>query len=440
MAADFQAVSADFQAVRGMADVLPAQSVYWDFLKSKICQLMQCYAYAEIQFPILENTALFKRAVGETTDIVEKEMYTFADRNGDSLSLRPEGTAGCVRAGNQHGLFYNQIQKLWYQGYMFRHERPQKGRLRQFYQLGVEAFGLLGPDIDAEQILMAKKLWELLGIDQAIQLEINSLGTKETRAAYREILAAYFRRYFNDLDEDSKRRLETNPLRILDSKNPVLAEMIQQAPKLVDHLDEASKQHFAALLAILDQAGLAYQINPHLVRGLDYYGKTVYEWKTTLLGAQGTVCAGGRYDSLVEILGGKSTPAVGFAMGFERVIALLETLNPQLAKPIDIFLIATGDQARAAAILLAERIHRLSNCSVMTNCSDVSLKNQFKRADKLNATCAFVLGEKELETGTVSVKYLRERDQAQQVIPLTVLEQWLANFNERSNDGRTRSI
>ncbi|MCK5667329.1 MAG: histidine--tRNA ligase, partial [Thiotrichaceae bacterium] len=302
------------QSIRGMNDILAEETPFWQLIEEKLRHLMSIYHYDEIRFPIVEKTALFKRSIGEVTDIVEKEMYTFEDRNGDSLTLRPEGTAACVRAGIQNGILVNQQQRLWYMGPMFRHERPQKGRYRQFHQFGVEVFGLNGPDIDAELIYMTARFWKMLGLENSVKLQINSLGTSESRAAYRLILTEYLQANKQLLDEDSLRRLETNPLRILDSKNPEMQSMIEQAPRLMDHLDAESLQHFTQLCAYLDAAGIAYDINTRLVRGLDYYSKTVFEWVTDKLGAQGTICAGGRYDSLVKQLGGRETPAVGFAM------------------------------------------------------------------------------------------------------------------------------
>ena len=314
------------QSIRGMNDLLPEQSPTWRYVETAVSGLLGRYGYREIRFPILEQTELFARAVGEVTDIVEKEMYSFEDRNGDHLSLRPEGTAGCVRACNQNGL-HNQTQRLWYAGPMFRHERPQKGRLRQFHQIGVEAFGLEGPDIDAELLLMTARLWQELKIDRALTLQINSLGTSESRTAYRQALVDFLTQRQDDLDEDSQRRLKSNPLRILDSKNPQTQSVLGQAPVLADFLDSESTQHFQQLCDVLDSAGISYKINPRLVRGLDYYSKTVFEWVTDNLGAQGTVCAGGRYDGLVELLGGKPCAGVGFAIGIERLIMLLDELG-----------------------------------------------------------------------------------------------------------------
>lgn len=350
-----------------MNDLLPSDSPRWQFFEGKVRQLMQRYGFAEIRMPIVEQTALFARSIGEVTDIVEKEMYTFEDRNGDSLTLRPEGTASCVRAAMEHGLLYNQTQRLWYQGPMFRHERPQKGRYRQFHQVGVEAYGFDGPDIDAEVILLSARLWRELGLMEHVTLEINSLGSSEARAAYRDKLVAYFEQHRDVLDEDSLRRLTSNPLRILDSKNPAMAEMLDAAPRLMDNLDDASRVHFEQLKALLDAAGIPFVVNPRLVRGLDYYSRTVFEWTTTALGSQGTVCAGGRYDGLVEQLGGKPTPAVGFAMGIERLILLLETLDlvpDEALGGSDVYLLAMDDSATAAAMTLAEQLRsELPGCA-----------------------------------------------------------------------------
>lgn len=400
------------QAVRGMNDILPDATPQWQQLETAIRALMTRYAYQEIRFPIVENTELFKRSVGEVTDIVEKEMYTFADRNGDSLSLRPEGTAVCVRTGIEHGLFYNQLQRLWYMGPMFRHERPQKGRYRQFQQLGVEAFGMSDPSIDAELICLSARLWQELGITD-LELQLNSLGSNEARAHYKQELIRYFSAYQTRLDEDSQRRLQTNPLRILDSKNPAMAELNANAPKLLDYLDEISKQHFATLCSLLDSANIRYAINPRLVRGLDYYNGTVFEWVSNNLGAQGTVCAGGRYDSLVGQLGGKATPAIGFAMGLERILSLLTPINSVVT---DVYLIALGTKAQAALLLLAEKLRQaLPTLKVLLDCSGASMKSQLKRANQSGARLALILGETELEQQQIVVKYLRE-ERAQEVI------------------------
>lgn len=405
-------MSKKIQAIRGMNDLLPEQSPYWQYFEAQVQALMRRYGYAEIRMPIVEQTALFARSIGEVTDIVEKEMYTFEDRNGDSLSLRPEGTASCVRAAMQHGLLHNQTQRLWYQGPMFRHERPQKGRYRQFHQVGVETYGLAGPDIDAELILLSARLWKQLGLLEHVTLELNSLGSSEARAAYRALLVEYFEQHSALLDEDSRRRLTSNPLRILDSKNPDMAAMLDAAPALMDHLDDESREHFAALTTTLDAAGIDYVINPRLVRGLDYYSRTVFEWTTNALGSQGTVCAGGRYDGLVEQLGGKPTPAVGFAMGIERLILLLETLDlvPQDAAPrLDLYLLGSNEAATREALLLGETLREaLPSLQLMVHCGGGSLKSQIKRADKSGASLALLLGEDELAAGSVTVKFLRD--------------------------------
>ncbi|ABE60201.1 MULTISPECIES: histidine--tRNA ligase [Chromohalobacter] len=405
-------MSNKIQAIRGMNDLLPEQSPVWQYFERQIQHLMQRYGYNEIRTPILEQTALFKRSIGEVTDIVEKEMYTFEDRNGDSLTLRPEGTASCVRAALENGLLYNQTQRLWYQGPMFRHERPQKGRYRQFHQVGVEAYGMLGPDIDFEMILLSARLWDALGLMPHVRLELNSLGSSEARAAYRDALVAYFEAHAEVLDEDSRRRLTSNPLRILDSKNPDMAEMLEAAPRLMDHLDDESRAHFEQLTAMLDAAGIDYVINPRLVRGLDYYSRTVFEWTTQALGSQGTVCAGGRYDGLVEQLGGKPTPGVGFAMGVERLILLLETLDlvPEAARSRpDVYLTAMGDTASREAMLLGEHLRdALPEMHLQVHCGGGSFKSQIKKADKSGARIALMLGDDEIASGSVGIKFLRE--------------------------------
>ncbi|WP_269476065.1 histidine--tRNA ligase [Billgrantia diversa] len=400
------------QAIRGMNDLLPGQSALWQYFEGTVQALMQRYGYAEIRTPIVEQTALFARSIGEVTDIVEKEMYTFDDRNGDSLTLRPEGTASCVRAAMEHGLLHNQTQRLWYQGPMFRHERPQKGRYRQFHQVGLEAFGLEGPDIDAEVILLSARLWQELGLYDHVTLELNSLGSNEARAAYRDKLVAYFEQHREQLDEDSLRRLGSNPLRILDSKNPDMASMLADAPRLMDHLDDESRAHFEQLTGLLEAAGIDYVINPRLVRGLDYYCRTVFEWTTTALGSQGTVCAGGRYDGLVEQLGGKPTPAVGFAMGIERLVLLLETLElvPEAALgELDLYVLPMDDGATARAMLLAERVRsELPQLHVQLHCGGGSFKSRIKKADRSGARLALLLGEDELAQGRATLKFLRE--------------------------------
>lgn len=391
--------------------MLPGDSACWQYLESSIFKLLSQYGYREIRFPLLESTDLFKRTIGEVTDIVEKEMYSFDDRNGDSLSLRPEGTAGCVRACEEHGLIFNQVQRLWYQGPMFRHERPQKGRLRQFQQIGVEVFGLDGPDIDAELILMISQLWQILGLADAVTLQLNSLGTAQSRDAYREALVSYLEEKKDQLDEDSQRRLHTNPMRILDSKNPEIQLLLNKAPDLHDFLDDASLQHFEKLCLILDTLGVSYVINKRLVRGLDYYGKTVFEWVTSLLGSQGTICAGGRYDGLVEQLGGKSTPAIGLAMGVERLALLLDaaaTLPDSIARQVDAYLIPVGDVG-IKVLELGQMIRRSCPALRLQNhCGGGSLKNQMKKADKSGAIVALIVGEDEVAEGNLTVKFLRE--------------------------------
>nr|WP_295713189.1 histidine--tRNA ligase [uncultured Halomonas sp.] len=412
------------QAIRGMNDLLPSDSPRWQFFEAKIRQLMLRYGFNEIRTPIVEQTALFARSIGEVTDIVEKEMYTFDDRNNESLTLRPEGTASCVRAAMEHGLLYNQTQRLWYQGPMFRYERPQKGRYRQFHQIGVEAFGFDGPDIDAEVILLSARLWKELGLMEHVTLELNSLGSAEARADYRDTLVAYFEQHVDALDEDSKRRLTSNPLRILDSKNPAMAEMLDAAPQLMDHLDDESRAHFEQLTKMLEAAGIDYVINPRLVRGLDYYCRTVFEWTTTALGSQGTVCAGGRYDGLVEQLGGKPTPAVGFAMGIERLILLLDTLTliPQDALGgCDVYVLPMDDNATTAAMTLAENLRsELPELQLQLHCGGGSFKSRIKKADKSDASMAILLGEDEIAQQSATLKFLRD-DREQQRVPLATL-------------------
>jgi histidyl-tRNA synthetase len=403
-------------AIRGFNDILPAETPYWRLLEKTVSGVLDAYGYQQIRLPILESTDLFKRSIGAVTDIVEKEMYTFEDRNGDSLSLRPEGTAGCVRAGEEHGLFYNQVQRLWYAGPMFRHERPQKGRYRQFHQIGVEAFGMQGPDIDAELILMTARLWRLLGLDAQVSLQVNSLGTSAARAAYRAALVSFLRQRHDQLDEDSKRRLESNPLRVLDSKDPATQAALVGAPSLSAYLDDESRAHFDRLCALLDAAGVPFQRNERLVRGLDYYNRTVFEWVTDALGAQGTVCAGGRYDGLVEQLGGRPTPAVGFAMGVERLVLLLAQQERKEEPLADVYVVAVGDAAGDRALVLAERVRdTLPALRLQVNCGGGSIKSQMKRADRSGAQVALLIGEDELARGVVAVKALRE-DLPQQVL------------------------
>ena len=403
-------VAKKIQAIRGMNDTLPEQTPVWQKLESLFRQVVSSYGYSEIRMPIVENTNLFKRSIGEVTDIVEKEMYTFADRNGDSLTLRPEGTASCVRAGNEHGLLYNQERRLWYTGPMFRHERPQKGRYRQFHQFGVETFGIASADVDAEVILLSARLWKALGIEQHVELQLNSLGSNEARGLYKEALVEFLEKHVDKLDEDSKRRMTTNPLRVLDSKNPEVQALLVDAPKLSEHLDDESVAHFEQLQRYLDAAGVKYVINERLVRGLDYYNRTVFEWVTSSLGAQGTICAGGRYDGLVEQLGGKPTPAVGFAMGLERIILMLETLelNDDVKNDVDIYSVLVGDGTDIAGFKIAELIRsELPALKMMHHCGGCNIKKQMKRADKSGARVALIIGENELESGCVTIKDLQ---------------------------------
>jgi histidyl-tRNA synthetase len=402
-----------------MNDLLPADSPLWQYVESVVTDILTRYAYQEIRFPIVESTELFKRSIGEVTDIVEKEMYTFEDRNGDSLTLRPEGTACCVRACEENGLLYNQTQRLWYMGPMFRHERPQKGRYRQFHQIGVETFGIQGPDIDAEVLVLSARILRELGVAEHVRLQINSLGSTDARAAYKQALVEYLSQVKDQLDEDSKRRLDTNPLRILDSKDANTQTLLNAAPVLLDYLDDASREHFEGLKSLLDAAGVAYEVNPRLVRGLDYYGKTAFEWVTDKLGSQSTVCAGGRYDGLVEQLGGKSTPAVGFGIGLERLVLLLQAADavPEgLDQQADVYLVAVGN-VQTIAMQLAERIREeLPYVRVLLNCGGGNFKSQLKRADKSGAEIALILGEDEALAGTVSIKFLRDEVE-QQTLP-----------------------
>ncbi len=398
------------QGIRGMHDVLPEDSWKWQYIERVITSLLNSYGYQEIRLPIVERTELFKRSIGEVTDIVEKEMYTFEDRNSDSLTLRPEGTAGCLRACLEHGLLHNQIQRLWYIGPMFRHERPQKGRYRQFHQVGVETYGMSGPDIDAELILLSRRLWRLLGIEDSLQLQINSLGTPEERLVYREHLVAYFEQHYECLDEDSKRRLLTNPLRILDSKNPDLADLIAKAPELSSFLEASSQEHFKGVIDILEMNGVPFTLNTRLVRGLDYYSKTVFEWVTTKLGAQGTVCAGGRYDGLLVQLGSQAGSAVGFALGMERLIDLVEECGalPERSQK-SFYFIAVGSEAEQKVHSIAETLRdEIPSLHLLVNCGGGSFKSQFKKADKSGASHALVLGDDEIVNETVSIKPLRK--------------------------------
>lgn len=398
------------QAIRGMNDILPHETPLWRHLESVFEQCLLEYGYHEIRFPMIESTSLFSRTIGDITDIVEKEMYTFNDRNGESITLRPEGTAGCVRACIEHGLLHNQQQKLWYMGPVFRYEKPQKGRYRQFTQWGVEAFGFPGVSIELEQLAICRRLWERLGLSEHLQLQVNTLGTLAERQAYRHRLTEYFKSHWDSLDEDSQRRLDKNPLRILDSKNPHLEAVIKHAPKLIDEVGEDSRQQFESLCKGLDALGIPYDVNPLLVRGLDYYGGLVFEWVTEHLGSQATVCAGGRFDKLVEQFGGQPTPAIGFALGAERLILLFETLNQHniAVRPPLAFLMGMGDEALARAIVLAEQIRTACNGeAVVVNTAGGGFKSQFKKADKSGARFALILGEEELAQQQVSVKDLR---------------------------------
>ncbi|PQK92623.1 histidine--tRNA ligase [Pantoea ananatis] len=404
----------NIQAIRGMNDFLPADTAIWQRVEDVLKSVLASYGYSEIRLPIVEQTPLFKRAIGEVTDVVEKEMYTFDDRNGESLTLRPEGTAGCVRAGIEHGLLYNQEQRLWYMGPMFRYERPQKGRYRQFHQIGVEVFGLQGPDIDAELIMLNARWWKALGIADHVRLELNSIGSPEARANYRDALVAFLEQHKEALDEDCKRRMYSNPMRVLDSKNPDIQTLLNDAPQLGDYLDVESREHFEGLRALLDDAGIAYTVNQRLVRGLDYYNRTVIEWVTDSLGSQGTVCGGGRYDGLVEQLGGRATPGVGFAMGMERLVLLVQAVNPEFepARNVDVYVIASGQGVQSAAMQLAEKLRdHLPEMKLMTNFGGGNFKKQFARADKWGARVALVLGEDEQKAGQVVIKDLRNGEQ-----------------------------
>ncbi len=399
-----------------MNDILPDTAASWQFLEKEVENVIEAYGYRQVRLPLLEHTEVFRRSIGEVTDIVEKEMYTFDD-DGDSLTLRPEATASMVRAGITHGLFHNQKQKLWTVGPMFRRERPQAGRYRQFHQFDVEAMGYEGPDVDAELIIMSARLWERLGIDQ-IRLEINSLGVPESRVGYREALIEYFNGVKSQLDEDSIRRLDKNPLRILDSKNPEMQDIVAGAPVMVDYLDEASAEHFAGLRVLLDAAGVEYEVNPRLVRGLDYYSRTVFEWVTDALGSQNAVCAGGRYDGLIEKLGGRSTPAIGWAMGVERFVSLFEACGGQVpAVTPDVYLVAVGEGTRERAFALAEELRDgIEGIRVETNLGGGSFKSQMKRADKSAANYALILGEQELSEGRIGLKPLRSNDEQESIV------------------------
>ncbi len=400
-----------YQSVRGMNDLLPDESGKWQFVESTLADVLSRYGYSEIRFPVLEKTGLFERSIGAVTDIVEKEMYSFEDRSGDWLTLRPEGTAGCVRACIQNGLL-DRPQRLWYSGPMFRHERPQKGRLRQFHQFGVEIFGLDGPDIDAELIALTSRVWKELGIGDALELELNTLGAPASRAAHRAALIEFLRVHKSQLDEDTLRRMETNPLRVLDSKNPDVQDLLKEAPSPMDFLDPESKEHLDGLQRLLDALDVEYRVNMNLVRGLDYYGRTVFEWITNRLGAQGTVCGGGRYDGLVGQLGGRDTAALGLGIGVERLVLLVEEVNSNfldsLPQPVDIYIVYE-EQVASSAMQLSEQLRdQLPHMATMCHCGGGSFKSQFRRADRSGASVALVLGGEELARGEVVLKYLRE--------------------------------
>ncbi len=423
---------AKIQAIRGMNDVLPAQAPAWQYLEKTMRELLSAYAYQEIRFPVLEQTQLFKRSIGEVTDIVEKEMYTFEDRNGDSLSMRPEGTACCVRAAEQHGLLYNQTQKLWYMGPMYRHERPQKGRYRQFHQMGVEAFGMAGVDIEAELLMLSKELWEKLGIADVITLEINNLGTSEDRVRYGEALRGFLTEHREALDEDSRRRLDKNVLRILDSKVPSTQDILKGAPKLADYISPESAAGFSDLLAILDASGIAYVLNPSLVRGLDYYNGMVFEWTTDKLGAQSAVCSGGRYDGLSKQLGGTDTPGVGFALGMERMILLLEELGrlpADINRQVDVYIAVIGEGVRQQALLLAAELRQgLPGLRILTHCGGGKYNSQLKKAFASGARCALVLEGSEAQS-ELKFRVLNDEGATTTLALDAVQEQLLAFFD-----------
>ena len=420
----------NIQAIRGMNDCSPTESPLWQWIEGQIRQILSSYGYSEVRMPIVESTPLFARAIGEVTDVVSKEMYTFWD-NDEQLTLRPEGTAGCVRAAIEHGWIYNNEQRLWYMGPMFRHERPQKGRYRQFHQAGVEVFGIATPEIDAELIILTARLWKALGIDQHVSLQLNSIGSLEARANYRSALVAFLENHQDLMSEEEKERLVKNPLRILDTKNQALQDVLDGAPKLLDYLDGESREHFAQLCGLLDAVGIQYEINPKLVRGLDYYNKTVFEWVTSTLGAQGTVCGGGRYDGLVEQLGGHATSGVGFAMGLERLVLLVQEVNKSIPvkSAVDIYVVYQGEGTTLAAFQLAEKLRsELPHLSTMLHCSGGNFKKQFKRADKSGATLALVLGESEVQNNQVVVKHLLGAAEQQTIDVDNLIEHVKAQF------------
>ena len=420
----------NIQAIRGMNDCSPTESPLWQWIEGQVRQILSSYGYSEVRMPIVESTPLFARAIGEVTDVVSKEMYTFWD-NDEQLTLRPEGTAGCVRAAIEHGWIYNNEQRLWYMGPMFRHERPQKGRYRQFHQAGVEVFGIASPEIDAELIILTARLWKALGIDQHVSLQLNSIGSLEARANYRSALVAFLENHQDLMNEEEKERLVKNPLRILDTKNQALQDVLDSAPKLLDYLDDESREHFAQLCGLLDAVGIQYEINPKLVRGLDYYNKTVFEWVTSALGAQGTVCGGGRYDGLVEQLGGHATSGVGFAMGLERLVLLVQEVNKSIPvkSAVDIYVVYQGEGTTLAAFQLAEKLRsELPHLSTMLHCSGGNFKKQFKRADKSGATLALVLGESEVQNNQVVVKHLLGAAEQQTIDVDNLIEHVKAQF------------
>ena len=420
----------NIQAIRGMNDCSPTESPLWQWIEGQVRQILSSYGYSEVRMPIVESTPLFARAIGEVTDVVSKEMYTFWD-NDEQLTLRPEGTAGCVRAAIEHGWIYNNEQRLWYMGPMFRHERPQKGRYRQFHQAGVEVFGIATPEIDAELIILTARLWKALGIDQHVSLQLNSIGSLEARANYRSALVAFLENHQDLMSEEEKERLVKNPLRILDTKNQALQDVLDGAPKLLDYLDDESREHFAQLCGLLDAVGIQYEINPKLVRGLDYYNKTVFEWMTSALGAQGTVCGGGRYDGLVEQLGGHATSGVGFAMGLERLVLLVQEVNKSIPvkSAVDIYVVYQGEGTTLAAFQLAEKLRsELPHLSTMLHCSGGNFKKQFKRADKSGATLALVLGESEVQNNQVVVKHLLGAAEQQTIDVDNLIEHIKAQF------------
>ena len=420
----------NIQAIRGMNDCSPTESPLWQWIEGQVRQILSSYGYSEVRMPIVESTPLFARAIGEVTDVVSKEMYTFWD-NDEQLTLRPEGTAGCVRAAIEHGWIYNNEQRLWYMGPMFRHERPQKGRYRQFHQAGVEVFGIATPEIDAELIILTARLWKALGIDKHVSLQLNSIGSLEARANYRSALVAFLENHQDLMSEEEKERLVKNPLRILDTKNQALQDVLDSAPKLLDYLDDESREHFAQLCALLDAVGIKYEINPKLVRGLDYYNKTVFEWVTSALGAQGTVCGGGRYDGLVEQLGGHATSGVGFAMGLERLVLLVQEVNKSIPvkSAVDIYVVYQGEGTTLAAFQLAEKLRsELPHLSTMLHCSGGNFKKQFKRADKSGATLALVLGESEVQNNQVVVKHLLGAAEQQTIDVDNLIEHVKAQF------------